>query len=205
MMDLRLLGESQLDAVREIANIGAGNAATALSQVLNRVIMIDVPEVRIVRLEDVDSLIGEPDEVVAAVMMKVLGDVTGRTVQVFPGDSAVKLTSAMLGCPQPAFPAGFDEMHQSTLKEISNIIVGAYLKASSEFMEMLLIMSVPAMAIDMAGAIMSTTFLNFGDERDYVLSVSTRMSLGDEQVQAYFLLIPDGASLNVILRQAKLA
>jgi chemotaxis protein CheC len=205
MMDLRLLGESQLDAVREIANIGAGHAATALSQVLNRVIMIDVPEVRIVRLEDVDSLIGEPDEVVAAVMMKVLGDVTGRTVQVFPGDSAVKLTSAMLQCPQPAFPSGFDEMHQSTLKEISNIIVGAYLKASSEFMEMLLIMSVPAMAIDMAGALMTTTFLNFGDERDYVLSVSTRMSLGDEQVQAYFLLIPDGASLNVILRQAKLA
>jgi chemotaxis protein CheC len=205
MMDLRLLGESQLDAVREIANIGAGHAATALSQVLNRVIMIDVPEVRIVRLEDVDSLIGEPDEVVAAVMMKVLGDVTGRTVQVFPGDSAVRLTSAMLGCPRPAFPSGFDEMHQSTLKEISNIIVGAYLKASSEFMEMLLIMSVPAMAIDMAGAIMTTTFLNFGDERDYVLSVSTRMSLGEEQVQAYFLLIPDGASLNVILRQAKLA
>jgi chemotaxis protein CheC len=205
MMDLRLLGESQLDAVREIANIGAGHAATALSQVLNRVIMIDVPEVRIVRLEDVDSLIGEPDEVVAAVMMKVLGDVTGRTVQVFPGDSAVKLTSAMLRCPQPAFPTGFDEMHQSTLKEISNIIVGAYLKASSEFMEMLLIMSVPAMAIDMAGAIMTTTFLNFGDERDYVLSVSTRMSLGNEQVQAYFLMIPDGASLDVILRQAKLA
>jgi chemotaxis protein CheC len=205
MMDLRLLGESQLDAVREIANIGAGHAATALSQVLNRVIMIDVPEVRIVRLEDVDGLIGEPDEVVAAVMMKVLGDVTGRTVQVFPGDSAVKLTSAMLSCPQPEFPSGFDEMHQSTLKEISNIIVGAYLKASSDFMEMLLIMSVPAMAIDMAGAIMTTTFLNFGDERDYVLSVSTRMSLGDETVQAYFLLIPDEASLKVILRQAKLA
>jgi chemotaxis protein CheC len=204
-MDLRLLGESQLDAVREIANIGAGHAATALSQVLNRVIMIDVPEIHIVRLEDVDSLIGEPDEVVAAVMMKVLGDVTGRTVQVFPGDSAAKLTSAMLGCPQPAFPSGFDEMHQSTLKEISNIIVGAYLKASSELMQMLLIMSVPAMAIDMAGAIMTTTFVNFGDERDYVLSVSTRMSLGDEQVQAYFLMIPDEASLQVILRQAKLA
>jgi hypothetical protein len=52
---------------------------------------------------------------------------------------------------------------------------------------------------------MTTTFVNFGDERDYVLSVSTRMSLGDEQVQAYFLMIPDEASLQVILRQAKLA
>jgi chemotaxis protein CheC len=204
-MDLRQLGESQLDAVRELANIGAGHAATALSQVLNRVIMINVPEVRIVRIEEVDGLLGDADEVVAAVMMKVLGDATGRTIQVFPGDSAVKLTSVMLSCPEPAFPAGFDEMHQSALKEVSNIIVGAYLNALSDFMGMLLIMSVPAMAIDMAGAVLTTSYLNFGDSKDYVFSVATEMMLGDEQVRAYFLLIPDDASLQVILRQVNLA
>jgi chemotaxis protein CheC len=204
-MDLRLLGETQLDAMREIANIGAGHAATALSHVMDRVIMINVPDVRVVRLEEVDALLGEPDEVVAAVMMKVLGDATGRSVQIFSGPSAVKLASVMLKSPEPAFPSGFDELHQSALKEVSNIIVGAYLNALSEFMGLLLIMSAPAIAIDMAGAVLTTSYVNFGDDRDYVLSVRTEMSLGDDRVRASLLLIPDDASLQVILRQVNLA
>src|SRR5690606_17543853 len=148
-MDLRTLDASQLDAMREIANIGAGHAATALSQMTNRVIMIDVPEVSIVRLEDVDRMIGEPDEVVAAVMMKVLGDVTGRTLQVFHGESAARLTSLVGGGDIVDFPDDFTGTHQETLKEMGNIIVGAYLNALSDFMGLLLIMSVPAIAIDM--------------------------------------------------------
>lgn len=204
-MDLRSLDASQLDAMREVANIGAGHAATALSQMTNRVIMISVPEVSIVKLEEVDRILGEPDEVVAAVMMKVLGDVTGRTVQVFPGPSAVKLTALLLGGEEPQFPEGFNEMHQSTLTEIGNIIVGAYLNALSDFMGMLLIMSVPAIAIDMAGAVMTTSYLNFGDEKDFVFCVNTEMTMGDEHVRAHFLLIPDDASLQVMLREMKLA
>src|SRR5690606_27576023 len=122
-MDLRTLDASQLDAVREIANIGAGHAATALSQMTHGVVMIEVPEVSIIRLEDVGSLTGEPDDVVAAVMMKVLGDVTGRTVQIFPGESAVKLIGIVTGEREPVFPDDFTEEHQATLKEIGNIIV----------------------------------------------------------------------------------
>ena len=89
-MDIRGLDAQQLDAMREIANIGAGHAATALSQMTDRVIMIEVPEVRVLPLEDVDRVLGEPDDVMAAVMMRVLGDITGRTVQVFPGPTAVR-------------------------------------------------------------------------------------------------------------------
>jgi chemotaxis protein CheC len=204
-MDLRSLDASQLDAMREVANIGAGHAATALSEMTNRVIMINVPEISVIRLEDVDRILGEPGEVVAAVMMKVLGDVTGRTVQIFPGPSAVKLTSILLGGAEPSFPDGFDSMHQSTLKEVGNIIVGAYLNALSDFMGMLLIMSVPAIAIDMAGAVMTTSYLNFGDDKDYVFCINTVMLMGEDEVRAHFLLIPDDASLQVILRAMKLA
>jgi chemotaxis protein CheC len=204
-MDLRTLDASQLDAMREVANIGAGHAATALSHMTNRVIMIDVPEVTIVRLEDVDQIMGDPGDVVAAVMMKVLGDVTGRTVQVFPGDSAAKLTGMVLNQPEPEFPGGFEEIHRSTLKEIGNIIVGAYLTALSDFMGMLLIMSTPSIAVDMAGAVMTTTYLNFGADQDHVLSVKTVMFLGDDAIRAHFLLIPDDVSLKVILQQMKLA
>ena len=204
-MDLRSLDHSQLDLMREVANIGAGHAATALSQMTNRTIMINVPEVSVIKLEEVDRIIGEPGEVVAAVMMKVLGDVTGRTVQIFPGPSAVKLTQMLLGGPAPEFPGGFTDLHQSTLKEVGNIIVGAYLNALSDFMGMLLIMSVPAIAIDMAAAVMTTSYLNFGDTKDFVFCVNTVMMMGDDPIRAHFLLIPDDASLQVILREMKLA
>ena len=204
-MDLRALDASQLDAMREVANIGAGHAATALSQMTNHVIMISVPEVSIIKLEDVDRILGEPDEVVAGGMVKVLSDVTGRTVQIFPGPSAVKLTSMLVGGAEPEFPEGFGEMHQSTLKEIGNIIVGAYLNALSDFMGMLLIMSVPAIAIDMAGAVMTTSYLNFGDAKDFVFCVNTVMMMDGAEIRAHFLLIPDDASLGVMLREMKLA
>lgn len=204
-MDLRTLDASQLDAVREIANIGAGHAATALSQMTHGVVMIEVPEVSIIRLEDVGSLTGEPDDVVAAVMMKVLGDVTGRTVQIFPGESAVKLIGIVTGEREPVFPDDFTEEHQATLKEIGNIIVGAYLNALSDFMGLLLIMSIPAIAIDMVGAIMTTSFLNFGEAQDYVLCVNTGLIMGEERIRGHFLLIPDAASLQIMLREMKLA
>jgi chemotaxis protein CheC len=161
--------------------------------------------VSIIRLEDVGTVTGEADDVVAAVMMKVLGDVTGRTVQIFPADSVVRLIGIMTGEPTPDFPAGFEERHQETLKEIGNIIVGAYLNALSDFMGLLLIMSVPAIAIDMAGAVMTTSYLNFGEEQDYVLCVNTGMSLGDDKIRGHFVLIPDAASLQIMLREMKLA
>jgi chemotaxis protein CheC len=201
-MDVRTLRPAQLDAMREIANIGAGHAATAMSQMTGRSIMIDVPELHVLPLEQVDRLIGEPDETVAAVLMKVLGDMTGRTVQVFPAESAVKLTTMVLGGPEPSFPDGFDAMHQSALKEIGNTIVGAYLNALSDFMGLVLIMSVPSLAIDMAGAVMTTSYINFGDAaRDHVFCVNTVMRIGGDQLKASFLLIPDTASLQVVLRQ----
>jgi chemotaxis protein CheC len=203
-MDIRELDAAQLDAVREIANIGAGHAATALSQMTNRLVMIDVPEVSIVPLEEIDRVLGAPDEVMAAVMMKMLGDLTGRTVQLFPGPTAVRLTSLMMGGADPDFPDGFPDAHQSALKEVGNIIVGAYLNALSEFTGKLLLMSVPGFAIDMAAAIMATTYLNFGDARDYVFCVNTRMHLGDDHLRAHFLLIPDEASLQVILQEMRL-
>jgi chemotaxis protein CheC len=203
-MDIRELDAAQLDAIREIANIGAGHAATALSQMTNRLVMIDVPEVSIVPLEEIDRVLGAPDEVMAAVMMKMLGDLTGRTVQLFPAATAVRLTAIMVGGPDPAFPDAFPDAHQSALKEVGNIIVGAYLNALSEFTGKLLLMSVPGFAIDMAAAIMATTYLNFGDARDYVFCVNTRMHLGDDHLRAHFLLIPDEASLQVILQEMRL-
>jgi chemotaxis protein CheC len=204
-MDLRSLDEAQLDGLREVANIGAGHAATALSKLMKRRVMIAVPSVRIVRLEDVDSMVGDPAATVAAVVMKILGDATGRTLQVFPAAAATRLTSMVLGTEEPVFPAGFDALHRSALMEIGNIIVGAHLSALSDFMGILLIMSSPDAAVDMAGAVMATSYLNFGGVTDEVFCLETQLTMEEELIRAHLLLIPDEASLPFILRRLRLA
>jgi chemotaxis protein CheC len=204
-MDARDLGPRQLDALREVANIGAGHAATALSQMVNARIMVDIPEIKIVKLEDVGELIGPPDEIVSAVMMQLLGDVTGRTVQIFPWRTAVQLTSVLLEHPGSERPEDFGEAEQSALREISNVLVGAYINALSEFMGLMLIMSPPSIAIDTAQAVLTTSYLNFGDHHDYVFAVNTRLGMDtNTDLGAHFLLLPDDASLKVILRALRI-
>ena len=205
-MDPRDLGPRQLDALREAANIGAGHAATALSTMVNDRVMVSVPEIQSVQLEDVPDLIGPPDEVVSAVMMKLLGDVTGRTVQIFPAQTASAMVGALTGRPPVDFPGGFGELEQSALREVSNILVGAYINALSEFMGMMLIMSVPAFAIDTAAAVLTTSYLNFGSDDDYVFAINTHLIMGDgHELRAHFLLLPDDASLTAMLQALRLA
>src|SRR5256885_8452435 len=96
MEDVRDLKELQIDALREVANIGAGHAATALSQMTNRRIMISVPKISVTRLEDVADLLGDANEVVAAILLHMLGDLTGRTLLVFPEPSAKDRKSTRL-------------------------------------------------------------------------------------------------------------
>ena len=204
-MDARDLGPRQLDALREVANIGAGHAATALSQMVNTRIMVDIPEIRIVPIEEVGTLVGAPDQIVSAVVMQLLGDVTGRTLQIFPWRSAVQLTSVLLNRRQVVRPEDFGEVEQSTLKEVGNILVGAYINALSEFMGLMLFMSPPAIAIDTAQAVLTTSSINFGNQHDYVFAVNTRLGMDDStEMGGYFLLLPDEASLKVILRSLRI-
>lgn len=206
MKDVRDLDQLQLDGLREVANIGAGHAATALSTMTNRRIGVRSPELRIMPLDAVPELLGDPSQPVAAVLMRVLGDATGRTVQVFPAATATRLAELLLDREPIPFPDAFGEMEQSVLKEVGNILVGAYLNALSEFLGMLLLMSVPAMAIDQAGAVLTSTYLSFGDDDDFVLCIDTRLSMtdGDEPLSAHFLLVPDRASLDVLLQALRL-
>jgi len=204
-MDVRGLTEIQFSALREIANIGAGHAATALSNMTTRAITVSVPDVKVVALEDVSSAMGDPQEPVSAVVMKVLGDVTGRTLQLFPAGTAATLVEIMGGRKGLEFPRDLGPAEQSILEEVGNIIVGAYLNALSEFMGMLLIMSVPSFAMDMVGAVLSTSYVNFGADQDFVFVMNTDLMLdGKTEMGAHFLLIPDDASLEAMLRALRL-
>jgi chemotaxis protein CheC len=205
MEDLRTLKANQMDALREVANIGAGHAATALSQMVGRTIMISVPTINVSRLEDIPPQVAERDEPVAAVLMHMLGDLTGRTLLVFPRTTAVRLAGLLLR----REPVGdeFTEMEQSAIKEAGNILSSAYMNALSDFMGMMLLPSPPSLAVDMSTAVLTTAYLQFGSDKDYVFCVESEFLMGDldERMRGFFLLLPDPASLQAILKAVRVA
>lgn len=205
MDDVRDLKALQLDALREVANIGAGHAATALSQMTDRRIMISVPEINITRLEDVPDSLGDPEEVIVAVLMHMLGDLTGRTLLMLPEGNARLLCDLLLRRPSGSTQA-FGELEQSGLKEAGNILGGAYMNALSDFMGMMLLPSVPSLVVDLSAAVLTTAYLNFGQDRDYVFCVETNFHFdeADRTLRGHFLLLPDLASLKAIFDAIRL-
>ena len=204
MTDARSLSPGQLDALREVANIGAGHAATALSQMTGQRIMISVPRVNVAPLEDVPNQITDTEEPVAAVLMRMMGDLTGITLLVFPKVSALQMASLMMR--RTCTDLGM--MEQSAIKEAGNILGSAYMNALAEFMGMILLPSPPSLAVDFSDAVLSSTYVEVAPEGDaYVFCVESEFILTDagQRVRGLFLLLPDRPSLNSILRSIRMA
>jgi chemotaxis protein CheC len=205
MEELLALKALELDALREVANIGAAHAATALSQMIGETIMISVPTINVSLLEDVPPQVAGPDEPVAAVLMHMLGDLTGRTLLVFPRRTALRLAELLLR--RHTGSREFSEMEQSAIKEAGNILSSAYMNALSDFMGMMLLPSPPSLAVDMSNAVLTTAYLQFGSDKDYVFCVESEFTMNDtaEKLRGYFLLLPDAASLRAILKAVRVA
>lgn len=199
MEDVRNLKALQLDALCEVANIGAGHAATALSQLTKSKIMISVPQITVTPIEEVPKLMGDADAPVAAVLMHMLGDLTGRTLLMLP-ESDARMLCDLLNKREIGTTKHFAELEESSVKEAANILGGAYLNALADFMGMMLLPSVPSLVIDLAGAVLTTAYLNFGHDRDFVLCVQTDFEFLDvrQNLTGQFLLLPDLASLKAI-------
>lgn len=205
--DPRTLNAVQRDALREVANIGAGHAATALSQLTGSPIMISVPTVHVAPLRDVAPQLAAGEEMVAAVLMDVMGDLTGRTLLVLPKPTVLRLAERMLRRPLGASVA-LGELERSALKEAGNILSGAYLNALSDFMSLVILPSPPVLALDRAAAIFTPSFMRLDAAvAEYVFVVETEFIVQDvaEPLRGFFLLLPDPPSLGLILRAARVA
>lgn len=201
--DLRSLNAAQLDALREVANIGAGHAATALSQMTEQQIMISVPELTIAALEAVPNQISAPEEPVAAVLMRMEGDLTGLTLLVFPQPIALRVASLMMRRPVTSM----GPIEESAIKEAGNILSAAYLNALADFMQMTLLPSPPSLAIDMSDAIFTSTYVASSQGAAYVVCVESEFHLQEasERLRGFFLLLPDPPSLRAILKAVNVA
>jgi chemotaxis protein CheC len=190
----------QMDALKEIGNIGAGNAATALAQMINSKIDMNVPRVNILEFDKVPELLGGADVFVVGIYLTVLGSAPASLLFILPVEHACRLVDMMMG--QPAGhtkPQEMSDMEYSAMMELGNIISATYLNALAMFTQLTLAPSVPALGMDMAGAILDAILAQFGEVADHVLVLETQFKKDSEDVVGHFFMLPEPGSLDTIL------
>ena len=197
MADEFNLTPNQMDALREIGNVGAGNSATALSQIINRRIDMNVPKVALVPIESVPDLVGGPDTIVVGVFLRVYGKAPGNILFLLPQKSAFFLVDTLMGKTHGATDK-LDFMDESALMEIGNILAGAYLNAFFTFTNISMLPSIPALAMDMAGAILNVVLVQLGQMGDTAMVIETEFLSEDDGINGHFFLVPDPGSLETI-------
>lgn len=198
-LDLNKIDSVQFDVLREIGNIGAGNATTALSQMINARVEMKVPNVELLEFKELSELVGGAENIVVGILFTLEGNVEGMMMFMLERMAARHLVNVLMGYPEEVKNTEFTEMELSALNEIGNIISGAYLSSLSTLTSMTIASSIPYMAIDMAGAILSVPAIEFGKIGDKALLIETEF--GDEimMVNGYFILIPTLDSYGAIL------
>lgn len=184
----------QIDALREVGNIGTGNAATALSQLLNKKIDMSVPHINIVPFDKMFEDIGE-EETVYAVLVRVLGDIPGNILLIFEEKTAKSIIEILTGIKETELSS----LGKSVIEELGNILSASYMNAIAKFTNLTIIPSVPAVTYDMVEAILSTTFIESGQFDEYVLDMETVFLQDDSEIKGHFYYIPMPGSLEKIL------
>jgi len=204
--DMQALNALQQDALKEVANIGAAHAATALSLMTGTKIMISVPTITIAPLAELAPMISRSNEEIALVPMEMSGGLHGHTILAFPLPTARRLASLMLGREVPKEP-GLGELEASALTEAGNILAGAYMTALSEFMKMRLLPSPPSLNVGPAREVLADTAWATGHTGGYVFCVETEFMIDqtDGSLPGYFLLLPDAGSLGTMLAAVRVA
>lgn len=198
-INIENLDNIQIDVLREIGNIGAGNAATALARMLGEKVDMDVPKVKILQFKEVNDILGDAETLVIGILLNVTGDLCGNIMFTLDFEAARILVNILIG--KPVETTGeFSDIELSALKEIGNILAGSYLSALSTLTNLRILPSVPEMAIDMAGAIMSVPAIEFGKIGDTVLFIETEFMEGNTKVVGNFFLVPEVESYEILLR-----
>jgi len=193
------LADFQMDVLKEVGNIGAGHAATALSKLLDKPVDMLVPKVRVVAFEEIADSVGGAEEVVIAIFLRVEGETPGNLFFILTLESAKKLLRSLVGI-MATHDENYTEMELSALSEIGNILAGSYLSSLADFTQLAMSPTVPSIAIDMAGAILSFGLLQFGQMGDHALLIDTKFLDGNEEVKGHFFLIPDPESFDKIFK-----
>jgi chemotaxis protein CheC len=185
------------DVLKEIGNIGAGNATTALAQMLNCKVDMAVPQVKLIEFKELGDMMGGAEQIMAGIYLGVEGDITGSIMFLLKKEAAKHLVNKLMGV--DGGTEEFSEMELSALKEVGNIITGSYLNSLSMMTNLKIYPSVPDLAVDMAEAILSVPAIEFGTMGDKILLIQTKF-FDETALDGYFILIPDMESYSKILK-----
>lgn len=188
----------QLSVISEIGNVGAGNAATALSEILADRIMMSVPELRLIDVSNMTTILGGPENEVVGILVNMTDDVEGMLLFLLNKQFICKLIKVLLNKEITSFDE-ISEMDMSAITEIGNILAGSYINAMSAMTNLNIWLSPPQVAIDMVGAILSYPAAQFGAMGDKLLFIEEDFLSGEETIKSHLLIMPDLKSLNKIL------
>ena len=201
-INLDTMSAEYVDVLKELGNIGAGNAMTALAQMLNCKVDMKVPQVRLLEFKDVGALIGGEEQIMAGIYLAVEGDITGSIMFLLGKDSARHLVTKLMGMALEG--DAFGEMEMSALMEIGNFITGAYLNSLATITNLKIFPSVPSLCVDMAGAILSVPAIEFGTLGDKILLIQSQF-MDEIELDGYFIMVPDIDSYSKILSSLGMA
>ncbi|MGH2881906.1 MAG: chemotaxis protein CheC [Solirubrobacteraceae bacterium] len=184
--------ELQLDALRELANIASGNAATALSQMLGREVGLSVPRVLALPLADAVETCGRPDESITSVVIPLEGDIDGLVLLLISTEGAGALCR-LLGVDARS------EIGDSALREIGNVLGTSCLNALASMTGLNLAPRPPHLTTDMLGAIVSSLALSQAASTDLVLVLDSELEVADEPCSISFVLLPTNGAVTDLL------
>lgn len=198
MADERKLTQIHLDALKELGNIGAGNAATALSQIVEQTVDISVPEVSIIPLQQIPEIVGA-ERYVFIIYSGVLGDISGTMLFLITEESASELINVLNRESKQSMDISTD-VARSALTEVGNILCGSYLNALTQMLGILLVPSVPDLANDMAGAILNFILIEIGEVADDVVFIKTELFVAETKLDGNMFFLPNPGALDTILK-----
>ena len=192
------LSSLEIDTLQEIGSIGTGNAATALSQLLNCEVRITRPEVRIMGYNEAIEWIGGAEEITAGVLVKMGGQINGIMLAVQKLDFINQVLKSIMGKGVEDY-MGLHEMECSALIEVGNIMISTFINALSGLADLKIELTVPAFTVDMQGAIMAVPMAEYGGQSDHIMTIGGNFVCDYKQVPCRLLLSPDLRSLNFLL------
>lgn len=192
------LDTMQLDALREIGNIGSGNAATALSETIGKPVHIDLPNVQILDINEAVERLGGPEKIVAGILVKLEGGIEGAMLSIQSLDVINMMLECLMGTKANSFEE-MDEMQISAITEIGNILMASYVNAIAEMIGLKVLISVPAVSINMMGGMITVPMATYCYEADKIMMIEGHFSFDGQMHEDNLLLIPDVNSLKTIL------
>ena len=194
------MNDLELDILKEIGSIGGGNAATALSSMLSAKVNMSLPGVEILGFNEALDHLGDPEELVAAIFVEMSGELSGIMLFVLTKEFSDEILFRMLGKADSDFLA-LDEIDSSVLIEIGNIVISSYITAMASLTGVNVELSVPQLALNMLGGIMSVPIAMMGQHSDRIMMITGEFKIDGKALNSNMLLLPDVESLNVLMKK----